>query len=31
MFQFENRVPLKPVLGGVGSVAPYIIAREQTQ
>ena len=20
--QFENRVPLKPVLGGVGSVAP---------
>ena len=27
--QFENRVPLKPVQGGVGSVALYITAHEQ--
>ena len=28
---FENRVPLKPVLGGVASVASLITGHEQTQ
>ena len=28
---FENRIPLKPVLGGVDSVAPFITVNEQSQ
>ena len=28
---FENRIPLKPVLGGVCSLANYSVAYEETQ
>ena len=28
---FENWIPLKPVLGGVGSVAPFINVNEQSE
>ena len=28
---FENRIPLKPVLGGVSSIANYSVAYEETQ
>ena len=30
-FSIENRVPLKPVLGGVRDVALFIISHEQTK